>query len=75
MNDTAIKVEGLSKRYRIRHGAGYRTLRESLADAATSPILSRPRQELGSGAMFLANYRIFACASTRMSCQVVFCSG
>jgi homopolymeric O-antigen transport system ATP-binding protein len=34
----AIRVENLSKRYRIRHGEGsYRTLRESLAGAATAP--------------------------------------
>src|SRR6267142_6931128 len=41
MNDIAIRVEGLSKNYRLggKHGR-YRTLRDSLADAATAPIRS-----------------------------------
>lgn len=39
MNDLAIRVEGLSKKYRIggRH-EGYRTLRETLTDAVVSPF-------------------------------------
>jgi len=38
MNDTAIKVENLSKRYRIGEFVGYRTLRESLQNAVLIPF-------------------------------------
>ena len=39
MNEIAILVEDVSKRYRIGAGrAGYRSLRESMADMAKSPF-------------------------------------
>ena len=40
MSDIAIRVEGLSKSYRISHEGGprYRTLRESLVDLARRPL-------------------------------------
>jgi lipopolysaccharide transport system ATP-binding protein len=39
MTHSAISVENLGKRYRIQHGtAGYRTLRETLVEAAQAPI-------------------------------------
>jgi lipopolysaccharide transport system ATP-binding protein len=52
MSDVAIRVEGLSKKYRIGAAKGsYRTLRETLADTLTSPVRrlssavgSRPRR-------------------------------
>ena len=34
MSDTVIKVENLSKQYRIGAMEGYRTFRETLVDAA-----------------------------------------
>ena len=41
-NDIAIKLEGLSKRYRIGQyvgsGASYKTLRESLTNVVTAPL-------------------------------------
>jgi len=41
MNDVAIKVEGLSKRYRIgAHQQAYKTLREKLNDMALAPFRS-----------------------------------
>ncbi len=39
MSDTVIKVENLSKQYRIGAKEGYRTFRETLVDAAKAPIL------------------------------------
>ncbi len=43
MNDIAIRVEGLSKRYRIGHRERYYTLRDTLANAAAAPFrLLRP---------------------------------
>jgi lipopolysaccharide transport system ATP-binding protein len=53
MNEIAIKVEGLSKRYRIgARDRGYKTLREGLADAVTAPFRrfrpSVPRNHNGS---------------------------
>ena len=40
MSDIAIRVENLSKRYRIgTRQRGYKTIRESIADALTSPFL------------------------------------
>jgi len=39
MNNTVIKVENLSKRYRIgAKEAGYRTFREAIIDAITAPV-------------------------------------
>ncbi len=39
MSDIAIKVEGLSKQFRIGTGSnGYQTLRESMVNAATAPF-------------------------------------
>ena len=38
MIDIAIRVENLGKRYRIGSTAGYKTLRESLLNAATAPF-------------------------------------
>ncbi|RJQ25833.1 ATP-binding cassette domain-containing protein [Candidatus Parcubacteria bacterium] len=38
MSDTVIKVENLSKRYRIGAKEGYKTFRETLVDAAKAPI-------------------------------------
>jgi lipopolysaccharide transport system ATP-binding protein len=39
MSDTAIKIEGISKKYHIgRRKKSYRTLRETLSDAFTSPF-------------------------------------
>ena len=39
MSDTVIKVENLSKQYRIgAREAGYRTFRETLVDAAKAPF-------------------------------------
>ena len=38
MGEVAIQVEGLSKRYRLGAQTGYRTLRESLVEAAREPL-------------------------------------
>jgi lipopolysaccharide transport system ATP-binding protein len=39
MSDTVIKVENLSKKYRIGSAqSGYKTFRETLADAAKAPF-------------------------------------
>ncbi len=38
MSDTVIKVENLSKQYRIGAKEGYRTFRETLVDAAKAPL-------------------------------------
>ena len=38
MSDTVIKVENLSKQYRIGAKEGYRTFRETLVDAAKGPL-------------------------------------
>ncbi len=39
MNDTAIKIEGLGKRYRLGvREQGYKTLREALVSAASAPV-------------------------------------
>ena len=39
MTDVAIRVENLSKQYRIGgRQAGYKTLRETLTDAVTAPF-------------------------------------
>jgi lipopolysaccharide transport system ATP-binding protein len=47
MSDVAIRVSGLSKRYRLGRRAGYRTLRDSLASAAKAParLLRRSTRE------------------------------
>ena len=37
-NDVVIKVENLSKQYRIGAREGYKTFRESLVEAAKAPI-------------------------------------
>jgi lipopolysaccharide transport system ATP-binding protein len=42
MPDTVIKVENLSKQYRIGAKEGYKTFRETLVDAAKAPF-----QQLG----------------------------
>ena len=51
MTDTAIKVENLSKRYRIGQyvgsGAQYKTLRESLTNAVSAPL--RRLRQTGDG--------------------------
>jgi lipopolysaccharide transport system ATP-binding protein len=39
MSDTVIKVENLSKQYRIGAKEGYRTFRETLIDSAKAPFL------------------------------------
>jgi len=39
MSDTVIKVENLSKQYRIGAKEGYKTFRETLVDAAKAPFL------------------------------------
>ena len=44
MSDTVIKVENLSKQYRIGAREGYKTFRETLVDAAKAPI--QPVQKL-----------------------------
>src|SRR5215510_13732489 len=38
MSDFAIRVDGLSKRYRIGKRERYRTLRDTLTDAVTAPV-------------------------------------
>jgi len=38
MSEIAIKIEGLSKRYRIGQRKKYKTFRESIVSAATSPF-------------------------------------
>ena len=39
MNDTLIKIENLSKKYRIGTREGYKTFRETLVDAAKAPFI------------------------------------
>jgi len=39
MSDTVIKVENLSKRYRIGERQAYKTFREAIIDAAKAPLL------------------------------------
>lgn len=49
MTDVALRVNGLGKLFRIRTGqnkAGYRTLREAMANSVTKPF--RPREEAAS---------------------------
>ena len=54
MSDIVIKVENLSKQYRIGSREGYKTFRESLVDAAKAPfsalrsMLSAPSSQLSS---------------------------
>jgi len=44
MTDIAIRVENLSKQYRIGGPqAGYKTIRESLTEAVGAPFRRRPR--------------------------------
>ena len=38
MSDTAIRVEGLSKQFRIGAPERYRTLRDTLTDTLTAPF-------------------------------------
>ncbi|MBI9084271.1 MAG: ABC transporter ATP-binding protein [Desulfobacterales bacterium] len=38
MSDTVIKVENLSKQYRIGEHQGYKTFREAIVDAAKAPV-------------------------------------
>jgi len=47
MSDTVIKVESLSKQYRIGTREGYKTFRETLVDTAKAPI-QRLRSAFGS---------------------------
>ena len=54
MSDVAIRVEGLSKRYRIGLRESYKTLRDSLADAIRAPFrrimsLGRPVNQQQEG--------------------------
>jgi lipopolysaccharide transport system ATP-binding protein len=44
MSDTAIRAEGLSKRYRLGQRERYRTLRDSLARAAKAPFRPASQQ-------------------------------
>ena len=47
MNDYAIQVENLGKRYRVGQFVGYRTLRESVVNAFSAPFRSsRPGEHL-----------------------------
>ena len=39
MSETVIKVQNLSKQYRIGSKEGYKTFRETLVDAAKAPFL------------------------------------
>jgi len=52
MTDTAIKVENLSKKYRIGQyvgsGAQYKTLRESLTNALSAPLRRLRRAQVRS---------------------------
>jgi lipopolysaccharide transport system ATP-binding protein len=49
MNDIAIRVTDLGKRYRLGGGgAGYRTLRDSLVGTADRIVRRQPREDLGS---------------------------
>ena len=54
-HNVAIKVEGLSKRYRIGQyvggGAQYKTLRESLTNAVKSPFRALSSRVLSSRAL------------------------
>lgn len=44
MSETIIKVENLSKRYRIgTHEQGYKTFREAIIDGFTAPIRNLKR--------------------------------
>jgi lipopolysaccharide transport system ATP-binding protein len=54
MSDIAVRVENLSKLYRIGQFVGYRTLREDLMDALTAPFR---KQQLGDN---LADRTIWA---------------
>lgn len=45
MSDVAIRVEGLSKRYRIGERQRYRSLRESLTAAVSAPFRRRNRRD------------------------------
>jgi len=45
MNDIAIRVENLSKLYRIGQFAGYKTIRETLTDAMIAPLRRLRRTE------------------------------
>ena len=38
MGDTVVRVEGLGKQYRIGARERYRTLRETVVEAATAPL-------------------------------------
>ena len=39
MSETVIRVENLSKQYRLGTREGYKTFRETLVDAAKAPFL------------------------------------
>jgi lipopolysaccharide transport system ATP-binding protein len=62
MSDVAIRVAGLGKKYRLTggmNGAGYRSLRETLADSLTGPTraaLARIRGAQGSGARVATDF-------------------
>ena len=53
MSDTIIKIENLSKQYRIGARERYKTFRETLVDAANTPIqdiqkLFNPQSKIGN---------------------------
>jgi lipopolysaccharide transport system ATP-binding protein len=52
--ETAIKVRGLSKRYRVGQSQGYKTLRESIASKFKIPRFSDVSQEAGEQDHFWA---------------------
>ena len=60
MSDIAIRVEGLSKQYRIGKRERCRTLRESLNDSVAAPFRSLRRLLCGSGSEQSSSDRIWA---------------
>src|SRR5258706_4916696 len=60
MSDLAIRVEGLSKQYRIGKRERYRTLRESLNDSVAAPFRSLRRILRGSDSEQNSSDRIWA---------------
>ena len=61
MSDIAIRVESLSKQYRIGGPqARYKTLRESLTDAATAPFFRRLSSVIRGQSSAVSNETIWA---------------
>ena len=54
MSNSAIRVEHLSKRYRIGVTEGYRTFRETIMDAVTAPFTKRGGSRSGDDEMIWA---------------------